>query len=78
MLKKVLISFGICIAALPVAAITTFLLVPFWRWLEEKTKIESIGHSGPADWCFVAIYFLILIASFGVWSLSPNKGLTGR
>ena len=76
MLKKVLISFGICIAAVPAAAIASFLLFPFWRWFEGMTQIESIGHSGPADWCFVAIYCLILLSSFGVWFLSRNKDPT--
>lgn len=30
----------------------TIGLVPFWRWLEATTGLESIGHSGPAAWCY--------------------------
>jgi hypothetical protein len=41
--------------ALPVSVVTTFLLSPFWSWLEASTGIESIGHSGPADWCYLAV-----------------------
>jgi hypothetical protein len=49
------------------AAVGTFLLVPWWRWLEARTGIELIGHSGPATRCFVAVYLLLLLASAGVW-----------
>ena len=37
-MKKVLISFAICIVTLPVAAIATFVLTPFWRWFETERK----------------------------------------
>ena len=47
--------------AVPVAAVVTFVLTPFWGWIEATFGIESLGHSGPSDWCFVAIYGLILL-----------------
>lgn len=48
------------IGAVPVALLVTFLAVPFWSWLEKTTGIESLGHSGPAQWCFVATYVAVL------------------
>jgi hypothetical protein len=65
--KKILVVLIVAIVALPVAAVATFLLTPFWRWLESTAHIESIGHSGPADWCFVAVYLVTLLAAVGVW-----------
>ena len=44
------------IVALPVALVATFLLLPLWRWIERVSGVESIGHSGPATWCFVVVY----------------------
>jgi hypothetical protein len=44
------------ITVLPVALVATFLLLPFWRWIERVSGVESIGHSGPAAWCFVVTY----------------------
>jgi hypothetical protein len=48
------------VLAFPVAVIVTLLLTPAWRWLERVSAVESIGHSGPAAWCFVVIYLAIL------------------
>lgn len=44
------------IVAIPIAAIATFLLLPLWRWIERVLGVESVGHSGPATWCFVVTY----------------------
>jgi predicted PurR-regulated permease PerM len=49
-----------CLVAAPVAVVAAFLMSPFWSWFEKKTGVESIGHSGPANWCFLATYLLIL------------------
>jgi hypothetical protein len=66
-MKKLWIVLIVAMIALPVAVIATFLLTPFWRWLESAAHIESIGHSGPADWCFVTIYLVTLLGAAGVW-----------
>lgn len=44
------------IALMPVAFVATFLLLPLWSWIERVHGIESVGHSGPADWCFWVVY----------------------
>jgi hypothetical protein len=44
------------VACLPLASITTLLLLPVWRWIEAQWGIETVGHSGPADWCFALVY----------------------
>jgi hypothetical protein len=42
---------------------------PLWSWIEASFGIESIGHSGPADWCFVAVYALLvgLVVGYMTW-----------
>jgi len=50
------IMLGVLIACLPIAFIVTFLLSPLWSWIEGTYGIESIGHSGPSDWCFYLVY----------------------
>jgi len=59
----------IAIAALlalgmPLAFILTLLLYPFWNWFEAVTGVEAMGHSGPAGWCYFAIYSAMLLACF--------------
>jgi hypothetical protein len=53
------IVLGVPIASLPIAFIATILLSPLWSWIEATYGIESIGHSGPSDWCFYVVYGLL-------------------
>jgi hypothetical protein len=66
-MKKLLALIVIVFLSVPVAPILAFLLMPFWRWLEEETGLESLGHSGPADWCVFAVYILLVAAGFTGW-----------
>ena len=63
-------------AALPLSAMTTLALLPLWRFVEERYGIESVGHSGPADWCFILIYALWLTAGAGVFALRVRRRRT--
>jgi hypothetical protein len=74
-MKTLLAACAFAIAALPAAAVVTFLLSPFWRWFEAATAIESIGHSGPAGWCFAVIYCFILVPTVGLWFWLRRTGL---
>ena len=60
-------------AALPLAAITTLALLPLWRFIEERYGIESVGHSGPSDWCFILLYVLWLLAGAVVFALRARR-----
>jgi hypothetical protein len=53
-MRHLLVGLGILLLSVPAGIILTIALIPFWRWLEETTGIESVGHSGPAEWCFLA------------------------
>jgi hypothetical protein len=55
-MRLLLVALGL----LPVSVVVTFLLVPVWRRLEATTGVESLGHSGPSDWCFWLVYALLL------------------
>ena len=66
-------ALGIATVCLPAAFILTFLLLPLWSWIEATYKIESLGHSGPADWCFGAVYALLAALSLGVYALRARR-----
>ena len=68
-LKGLGIAFVILILCMPLAALFTFLMLPIWRWLEATFAIESIGHSGPAEWCYLASYIVLVMIATWVWSL---------
>jgi hypothetical protein len=61
MVRILILGSGAALLSLPAGIILTFALAPFWSWLEATTGIESIGHSGPADWC----YLVTLMVVFG-------------
>lgn len=56
------IGVAIVFLSFPVSVLLTLLLVPLWRWLEASYGLESIGHSGPAEWCYLATF--LVCASF--------------
>jgi len=35
-------------------------------WIEATYRIESVAHSGPADWCFFVVYGAFLVV---LWPL---------
>ncbi len=49
------------LVAVPVAIVLTILLSPFWNWFETASGIESFGHSGPSEWCYLVIYIPLLV-----------------
>ena len=67
-LKIILWIIAIALISVPISLFVTFLLIPLWAWVEAKTEIESIGHSGPAEWCFVLVYaFFIFVSLAAYW-----------
>ena len=64
---------AILAACLPAAFIATILLSPLWSWIEATYGIESIGHSGPSDWCFELIFGLLVAACILVYALARRR-----
>ncbi len=57
-MRRALAALGLLALWLPASAVVTLVLLPLWRVVEERAGIESIGHSGPAGWCFIAVFAL--------------------
>jgi hypothetical protein len=58
-IRILVLGLGVALLSIPVAFILTFVLAPFWSWLEATTDIESIGHSGPAEWCYLVTFTVV-------------------
>ena len=56
MLRHLVAAVGIVLVSLPLGAVLALTLMPAWRWLEARYGIESVGHSGPAEWCYLATF----------------------
>ena len=69
-MKAALKHLLIVAASAALAFIFGFILAiftsPFWGWFEARTGIESLGHSGPADWVFELLFALCFIFFFAV------------
>lgn len=72
-LKGVGIALAIVILTAPLALFIGLISVPLLRWLEMHYPIEVIGHSGPADWVFIAIYVVLIIVAGILWSFLIRK-----
>ena len=62
--RHVLAVLTILLISVPASVLFTLLLLPLWRWLEQNFGVESVGHSGPAEWCFGAM-FVACVAALG-------------
>ncbi|HSH95110.1 MAG TPA: hypothetical protein VK968_13245 [Roseimicrobium sp.] len=72
-MKQFVTWIGTVIGAVPVAVILTFVLSPFWNWFESASGIESMGHSGPATWCYLAIFLIVLSLGWLTWFIARYR-----
>ena len=56
----------IVLLGLPVTFFVTIALLPLWSAIERRYGIESVGHSGPADWCFWTVFVVYLAVTLGI------------
>jgi hypothetical protein len=70
--KALVIGVGALLVLAPIAFVLTIILSPLWSWIERRYGIESIGHSGPSDWCFWLTY-AVLVASAGAFALAIRR-----
>jgi len=71
------IAIVLAIVCTPLALIITVFTNPFWLWFEKTFSIESVGHSGPAEWCYITVY-LLLIGTSGLILLKISKRETTK
>lgn len=57
----------VALVGVPVTFFATIALLPLWSAIESRYGIESVGHSGPADWCFWTVFVIYLA---GAWVFS--------
>jgi len=64
------VSAVLLVLLVPATLIVTVMLSPLWSWIEDTFNIESIGHSGPANWCFNVVFALLAASVIpGFWLL---------
>ena len=64
---------------LPLSAVVTILLLPFWSWLEASSGVEAVGHSGPAVWCYLLVFAVLAAGAAPVLILRlRRKASPGR
>lgn len=59
-LVRFFVVLGILIVSMPPAFMLTIALLPLWSHIEATYGIESVGHSGPSDWCFEVVYVAVV------------------
>jgi len=71
--NKVGATILIIVVCAPLAILLTIFTTSFWLWIENTFKIESIGHSGPAEWCYIAVYLILVTICILVWSFAKRR-----
>jgi hypothetical protein len=76
-IKLLVKALSLTIVCIPFAIIITVFSNPFWLWFEKTFSVESTGHSGPAEWCYIAVYLLLIVTSGLIWlKISKRKTIT--
>ena len=73
LLKTGLLFGALAIVCLPVSFVVTLVLLPLWLAIESRWQIESVGHSGPATWCFVCVYTMLSLGALFVAMIADRK-----
>ena len=66
---------AIVLVAAQVSVATTFLLMPVWLWVEARSSIEAVGHSGPAEWCYLLVFTVLTTAAAVGYLLRRRRDL---
>lgn len=74
--RAVLLLMVIVLLSMPVTVVLTIVLLPLWSAIERRWGIESVGHSGPSEWCFWLV-FAICIATFTVVARTIRRSNRG-
>jgi len=71
---------AVAAGCLPIAALVTIALLPLWSAIEDKWRIESVGHSGPAGWCYLSVYLVLTLGALTLTgrTLSDNRRQRSR
>ena len=43
------------------------MLAPVWSAIERRWGIESLGHSGPATWCYALVFVCAVSVSLAAY-----------
>ena len=71
--KHVAIGIVSVLLGFPIGFFGAVFTSPVWGWFERATGIESLGHSGPADWVFLLVIFVCSAAVFLALELGFRK-----
>jgi hypothetical protein len=70
---KILAGVGVLLASLPLGILLTLALLPLWRWVERTQAIESVGHSGPAEWCYAVTTLVCAVALGAIYVAAVRR-----
>jgi hypothetical protein len=71
LVRTLLALLALIVLALPLSAVVTILLLPFWSWLEASSGVEAVGHSGPAGWCYLLVFAIMAAGGAALALLRP-------
>jgi len=80
-MRKLLKHGGIALISIlvgfPMGFVLGILTAPCWGWFESSTGIESLGHSGPADWVYMVLSCASSVVVFSIFECIFRRNLAG-
>jgi hypothetical protein len=79
MIRRLVVFVIVLGLTIPAAIVMTIFMMPFFSWIETRFGVEAVGHSGPAEWCYVSVYVTMLAGlTAGTQRLVPRMRPGGR
>lgn len=72
LIRSLIVVVMIVMAAAPFAFVAAAVLSPLWSWIEAATGLESMGHSGPASWCYLATWGALSALGLLLWRVAAR------
>jgi hypothetical protein len=72
--RHLLVGVTVLLVSAPLSVVVTLLLLPVWRSIEARYGIEAVGHSGPAEWCYGAVFLACVSTLGGVYAFTMTRG----
>lgn len=78
LIRTFIVAMMIFMAAAPFAFVAAAVLSPLWSWIEAATGLESMGHSGPATWCYLATWGALSALGLLLWRTAARGRTAAR
>ena len=78
MVRHLVATVAVGLVSLPLSVALTLAMMPLWRWIEMRYRVQSAGPECPIDWCFMAMFLACVLVTGGFYVLMVSAARTDK